>query len=88
MSERRRQQRLSIKLEVELQCDGTECLLKSKDLSNSGVFLEKDQTCLPEVGSIVYLRIKQDFADGEPPLVKARVVRIQDDGIALTFLES
>ena len=86
MSERRSNNRLGIRLEVELLVEDQECSLQSRDLSNSGVFLEKGDTQLPEVDSIVYLRVKSQFEDGEAPLVKARVVRIDDQGIALTFL--
>ncbi len=87
MSERRKEQRLAIRLEVELKCEGLECFLHSKDLSSSGVFLEKQDDCLPEVGSIVQIRVKQDFADGLPPMVRAKVVRIEKDGVALEFID-
>ena len=86
MSERRSNNRLGIRLEVELHAEDQECSLHSRDLSNSGVFLEKGETQLPTVDSIVYLRVKSQFEDGDPPLVKARVVRIDEEGIALTFL--
>lgn len=89
--ERRNNNRLGIRLEVELRAEDKECSLQSRDLSNSGVFLEKGEQPLPPVDnigvdSIVYLRVKSQFEDGDPPLVKARVVRIDDQGIALQFL--
>lgn len=86
MSERRSNNRLGIKLEVELRSEEQEQNLQTRDLSNSGVFLEKGEHQLPPVDSIVYLRVKSQFEDGEAPLVKARVVRIDDQGIALKFL--
>ena len=86
MSERRTNNRLGIKLEVELKTEDQEQSLHTRDLSNSGVFLEKGENQLPPVNSIVYLRVKSQFDDGEAPLVKARVVRIDEQGIALTFL--
>jgi hypothetical protein len=39
------------------------------------------------VGSIIYLRLKQALQDGEAPLVKARVVRVNGNGFALQFLD-
>ena len=89
--ERRNNNRLGIRLEVELRAENKECSLHSRDLSNGGVFLEKGEIVVPpvdtiSVDSIVYLRVKSQFEEGEPPLVKARVVRIDDQGIALQFL--
>ena len=86
MSERRTNNRLGIRLEVELRAEDQECSLQSRDLSNSGVFLEKGDTQLPAINSIVYLRVKSQFEQGDPPLVKARVVRIDEEGIALKFI--
>ncbi len=87
MDERRNNTRLSIKLEVELYADDQECSLQTRDLSNNGVYLEKGETNLPAEGSIVHLRVKQPMSEGEePPLVKARIIRIDADGIALQFI--
>ncbi len=86
MSERRTNNRLGIKLEVELKTEDQAQSLHTRDLSNSGVFLEKGESQLPPLDSIVYLRVKSQFDDGDAPLVKARVVRIDEHGIALTFL--
>ncbi len=86
MENKRSESRLGIKLEVELHSDDIELSLETRDLSNSGVFLSAIDTDLPAEGSIVNLRIKQTLGDSESPLVKARVVRIDHDGIALSFI--
>ena len=86
MSNKRKDSRLGIKLEVELHSDEQDLSLETRDLSNSGVFLTVEETNLPAEGSIVELRIKNALGDDEPPLVKARVVRIDSDGIALAFI--
>ena len=86
MSDKRKDSRLGIKLEVELKTQEQELALETRDLSNSGVFLRAEEVSLPTEGSIVELRIKQPLGDSEPPLVKARVVRIDKDGIALAFI--
>ena len=88
MSDKRREPRLEIRLEVELHTGDEACSLHTRDLSNRGLFLEKGESHLPQVGSIVHVRVKQEFADGEPPMVKAEVVRSDEHGIALKFLET
>lgn len=89
MSEdKRKEVRLGVKLEVCLITNESEHSLHTRDLSNSGVFVESDSSFQLEVGTIVYMRVSQPFADGEePPLVKAEVVRMDQDGIALKFLQ-
>jgi len=86
MSDNRKQSRLGIQLDVDLVAEEQKCSLQTRDLSNSGVFLEKGESNLPAVGSIVHIRVNANLGEGEPPLVKARVVRVDDDGIALAFI--
>ena len=86
MSDNRKETRLGIKLEVELRSEEQELSLETRDLSNSGVFLTAHESSLPTEGSIVELKIKQAMGDSDPPIVKARVVRIDNDGIALAFI--
>jgi hypothetical protein len=88
MNDKRREPRLGIRLEVELVAEGQSASLHTRDLSNKGAFLESSEVELPAVGTIVYIKLKQGFQDGDPPLVKAEVVRSSQDGIALKFLES
>jgi hypothetical protein len=87
MDEKRKDPRLGIRLEVELQLEGESASLHTRDLSNKGVFLEADQVHLLDVGTIVYLKLKQGLQQGDAPLVKAQVVRADNDGIALKFLD-
>lgn len=86
MSDKRKENRLGIRLDVEVQTSDFECSMQTRDLSNSGVFLEKSESHMPTEGDIVQIRIKQNFDGGEPPIVRARVVRVDDDGIALAFI--
>ena len=85
-SDKRKDSRLGIKLEVELHSEEQDLSLQTRDLSNGGVFLTADEINLPPEGSVVEIKIKQAMGDDEPPLVKARVVRIDKDGIALAFI--
>lgn len=88
MSERdqRRHRRIKLQMEVELSLPGEEPLtLTSGNLSDSGIYLQADDRPLPLLGREVYLRLKQALGDGEAPLVRARVVRIDDGGLGLHF---
>lgn len=87
MSDNRKNPRLNIRLEVELQREGQSTSLHTRDLSNNGVFVEASEPQFPEVGSIVYIKLKQGLQDSEAPLVKAQVVRADKEGFALKFLE-
>lgn len=87
MSEKRKNNRLGIRLEVELQMEGQSASLHTRDLSNNGVFLEASEIQFPPVGAIVYIKLKQGLQDSEAPLVKAQVVRADNAGFALKFLE-
>ncbi len=84
----RRHPRINIHIEVELIAPelGT-ITLQSGNLSNSGLFLCVEQSVALQIGSEVHIRLKQALGDGEPPLVKARVVRIENQGIGLQFEE-
>jgi len=87
MDNKRTESRLAIQIDVELVGeDNKESSLQTRDLSNSGVYLEKGDSNLPPEGTIVHIRIKNNLGDGDPPLVKARVVRVDSDGLALAFI--
>lgn len=82
----RRHPRIKLQIEVELNLPGEEALtLTSGNLSDSGIYLQADGDSLPLVGNEVYLRLKQALGDGEAPLVKARVVRVDRGGLGLKF---
>lgn len=84
---KRQETRLGIRLEVELELEGEATSLHTRDVSNNGVYLEAETGQLPAVGSIIYLKLKQNFQEGEAPVVKAEVVRADAGGFALKFLE-
>jgi len=87
MKNKRRESRLPIQLDVEMVSgDEEESSLQTRDLSNGGVYLKKGANNLPPEGTIVHIRIKNNLGDGEPPLVKARVIRVDNDGLALAFI--
>jgi len=73
-------------------------LLRSRDISEAGLFLEyplgsaRGEQCgqagaadPPKVGTEVYLKVVQPLTEDASPRIKARVVRVCDEGIALRF---
>ena len=86
--ELRRHPRINLQTEVELICPelGT-ITLKSGNLSDSGLFLCAEQSVPLQVGSEVCVRLKHALGDGEAPLVKARVVRVENQGLGLQLDE-
>ena len=88
MSDKRNAERLGIRLEVEVERDQDKSSMHSRDISNTGIFLECTPENLPPVGSILIIRIKQALGDGEAPSVRAQVVRIDGQGVGLKFLDT
>lgn len=84
---KRGENRLTIKLEVELEIEGEVTSLHTRDLSNNGAYVEANDRRLPAVGSTLYLKLKQGLQEGETPVVKAQVVRADHDGFALKFVD-
>ncbi|MDH5178354.1 MAG: PilZ domain-containing protein [Gammaproteobacteria bacterium] len=84
---RRSDNRLDICLPIEMKLESGDTIkLCTRDLSTSGVFLEKGEHDLPPVGSIVELKIGQQLGMGEAPVVKGRIVRETAEGIGICFL--
>jgi hypothetical protein len=93
MKEHRRHERYPIEVEVEVALPrkllfSEKRRMRTRDMSQSGLFLEADGKPLPPVGAELRLRVIRDPSEGEPmPLVRARVVRATPQGIAVCFLE-
>jgi hypothetical protein len=86
--EQRRHPRVNIQIEVELTAPELDALiLKSGNLSQSGLFLCVESAVPLQMGDEVCVRLKHALGDGEPPLVKAQVVRVTEHGIGLRFNE-
>ena len=87
-AERRRHPRIGIVVSVRLTwpLHGT-LLLKTRDISDGGVFLEKGTDPLPPIGAIVELQTTDTLGDDQKaPIIPAEVVRITAGGMGLRFL--
>lgn len=84
----RRSPRIPMQLEVELLHDVTgEMVLKTKDISETGVFVKMPPEDQPAIGTECLVRLKDNFADGEEPqTLTMRVVRQTENGIGLEFV--
>ena len=88
-SELRRHLRIGLAVEIELTLPGQEPRhVRTKNISDGGLFLIIDDIKLPALGTEVTVRLKNQLGDGEePPLNRALVVRHESDGIGLEFIE-
>ena len=89
MSENKRDSsRVGIVIEIKVICDdGVEHTLNSRNISDTGVFLEYEgeEINLP-IGTHVVLQVCSQLGDGDPPPVKAEVARITNEGFGLQFI--
>ncbi len=92
MREHRRHERFPFSVEVEITYQG---LVRKKrqhyftrDMSDGGVFLEGKGSRCPPVGTLLEARVLGTVGGEAPPVVQARVVRVDPDGMAIAFLPS
>ncbi|MDQ1362717.1 MAG: hypothetical protein QG652_577 [Pseudomonadota bacterium] len=88
-SELRRHLRIGLVVEIELTLPGAAPqIVRTKNISDGGLFLVIDEVKLPAVGTEVKVRLKNQLGDGEePPVNRAKVVRHDPDGMGLEFIE-
>jgi hypothetical protein len=87
MSDKRRHERYPFATEVKISHpDFGEKIVKTKDISDSGIFIVVEPTAMPAIGEIVQGQVQGGA--GEMPIVNMRIVRMDDDGLGLQFLET
>jgi len=88
-SEQRRHLRIGLVVEIELTLpEQKKVVVRTRNISDGGLFLVLDGTEMPPIGTEVQVRLKNQLGDGkEPPINRATVVRHGPDGIGLAFLE-
>lgn len=88
-SENRKHLRIGLGVEIELTVPGQDPVtVRTRDISDGGLYLVLDETNMPAVGSEVTVQLKNQLGDGEePPANRARVVRREPNGVGLEFLE-
>lgn len=88
-AENRKHLRIGLIVDIELTLPGQDSIdVRTRNISDGGLYLILDDIKLPVVGSEVKVRLKNQLGDGEePPINRAKVVRHETDGIGLVFLE-
>lgn len=87
-SNQRDSSRVGLVIEIKLTCENnSEYILKSRNISDKGVFLEYNEVALNfPVGTQVILQVCSQLGDEPPPPVKAEIMRITNEGIGLQFI--
>lgn len=90
MKENRRFERFPIVVEVEVVVPAflrdQKRVMRTRDMSNGGLFISTDGEPLPPMGAELRVRVLQSEQGGDPmPVVRARVVRVSSDGMAVAF---
>jgi len=80
--------RLPMQLEVEFNhSDFGTLFLMTRDLSDTGLFINFEDDDKPPVGTTAQVKLKNTFEDGEePPILEMEVVRQTPEGIGLKFI--
>ena len=88
-ADQRKHPRVGFVVDVELTIpDHDPIVVRTKNVSDGGLFIVIDDTEMPPVGTEVTVRLKNQLGDGEePPLNRALVVRKGPDGIGLAFVD-
>jgi hypothetical protein len=88
LTEKRRHRRRSIQLDVELVYpEGGSSRVRTRDLSVGGLFVEAIGNQPPKVGTLLTVIFLSAPHQSGTYSLKARVQRLTDNGIAMTFIE-
>ena len=61
-------------------------VVKTRDISQGGVYLVTEELPIPPVGTILQGQIQDDYGE-ERPVVKMEVVRLEPTGVGLRFVD-
>ncbi len=85
MSDKRHFVRTPFTCRIKIQHESIgELIVKTRDISDGGVFVLLDPDQVPPIGSIVTGQVQG--MPGEAPVVDMEVVRAESDGVGLRFL--
>ncbi len=88
MDEKRMHERYRETLEIKITWQGNGTLIgKTRDFSDGGAFILVNSDPRPLPGTEVKLQLNSLVAGKEAPVLPARVVRTEPDGIAFEFLK-
>ena len=86
MENKREHPRHPLSVDVKIfHADFGEKIVKTKNISDSGLFILVEPTAMPPLGEIVEGQVQGEHDD--MPVVKMKIVRMEDDGLGLRFIE-
>ena len=86
MSNNRKHPRLPLPMTVEVSIDKQgAAMTKTRDMSDGGVFLEKTDELDFEMGTKLTIKVVENMQGDEASQIPATVVRVTDDGVAVSF---
>ena len=86
MQNRREHIRHPVVVEIKIyHPDFGERLVKTKDLSDGGLFILVEPSEMPPIGEIVQGQVQGEFDD--LPIVTMKIVRTENDGLGLQFIQ-
>lgn len=85
---KRRYPRTEIKVNVELQfLDKDANIVKTRDVSEGGMFLVTENASDYPIGEMVHVHFLDPLNDDADTFKDAIIVRVTDDGIAISYVE-
>lgn len=86
-SNRRKCVRTRLRAQVKLSHPETGDLkLHTRDISDTGAFVLAEGNPMPSLGEIVEVQV-QGLPGGDAPVVQMRIIRLDDKGIGLEFID-
>ena len=60
--------------------------LHTGDISDGGAYIFSEGNLLPKIGELVEVQV-QGMGGGDAPILKMKVVRLDNDGVGLQFID-
>ena len=87
MAERRKFRREDVFLDAEISCsDLGKSIMQVRDIGMGGIYLEADGRYMPALGAEIDVTLLVHIEGEEFHTIKSRVTRVDNDGIALKFI--
>lgn len=83
-SDKRRHIRTPLACRIKVVHAGTEMIVKTRDISDGGVFVVLEPDQVPAIGSLVTGQVQGLMEDA--PILEMEVVRIEPAGVGLRFI--
>jgi len=88
MKEKREHERRISRLEMLIKVSNNQIMqLTTQDISDGGIFVLVDASLLPAIGTEVTVMPVKPLKNGKQPTIRARVVRHNNEGMGIEFLQ-